>query len=311
MKYSKWLKEWLVKKRKFIKDSTYSTYAMTLKNHLIPVLGDKEIENINESVVQDAIDYWVSLKTLSSKSIKDITVILKATLKSYSKTYGKPQIIIDEIIIPKNYNSQVEILSDSEQIKIIKTIHKNATGKNIGLALGIYTGMRIGEICALKWGNVNLDSKTLQIVETQQRIYYPSENLTDPGVTRIVEGKPKTLKSSRTLSLTTSMSRLLLAIQPDNVDLESYIITGTQKCLEQRSLRDYFYSTLKKCGIEKKKFHILRHTFASKAISCGIDVKTVSSILGHSSVTLTYDLYVHTTVKTMREAFDKIENEWL
>ena len=157
--------------------------------------------------------------------------------------------------------------------------------------MALYTGIRIGEICALKWKDINFKNNTIIINKTLQRIYIKEQN---KNTSKIIISSPKTKNGMREIPISKQITKYLLNIKTDDND---YIITGTIKYIEPRSYRTYFNKLLNKLNIRKVNFHVLRNTFATNCIIAGIDCKTVSELLGHSSVNITLNLYVHPKIE--------------
>lgn len=171
------------------------------------------------------------------------------------------------------------------------------TCKGIGVLLAIHTGMRIGEICALQWKDVDLKSRTVRVTKTIIRTYSKSEG------SRVSITPPKTRTSTRTIPLNSWICQLLYLVCGDS---ESFIVSGKPKPTEPGKLRSWYNRVLKQNKIEHRKFHCLRHTFATTCISCGCDYKSLSQILGHSNVSVTMNLYVHPDMEMKRRCVENL-----
>ena len=169
---------------------------------------------------------------------------------------------------------------------------------NLGILLALYTGLRIGEVCGLRWEDYDSAEGTITVRRTVQRI--PDNS----GRTRLHVGTPKTQSSLRTIPLPLQLIRLLNKLKADN---NSFIITGTEKIPEPARLRSAFKRTLKEYGLRDIRFHDLRHLFASNCIRMNFDIKSLSEILGHANASMTLNRYVHTTLDTKRQYMNLIK----
>ena len=314
MMYSEWLNQWLKTKEIKAKDSTISSYSLLVSTHIAPILGDMEIEKIDDGSLQDAIDVWVSegnRKTggeLSEKTVAEILRVTKSSIKAYCKKNRIPVPLFDELEVPKVGFRSHEVFTPDEQSIILKAILKNITERTAGIALGLLCGMRIGEICALQWDSVDMKENLITVDATLQRIYTPVEN--SDKKSRILIDTPKTENSRRKIPMTTTMKNILTAIQPENSE-GLYVLSGKIKPLEAKSLRDYYYRFLDQQGIRKLTFHTLRHTFGTKCITCNIDPATLCKIMGHANPTITINLYCHPQIDDMRKAMEVLDEKWL
>ena len=314
MKYNDWLDTWLKTKEIKAKDSTISSYSILISTHIKPLLGDLEIEEIDDECLQDVIDVWASEgnrktgKELSDKSVGEILRVTKSSLKAYCKKYRIPLPLFDDLEVPKNGAKPHEVFTPDEQNTLLKAILQNITLKSAGVALGLLSGMRIGEICALKWDSVNMKEEIISVEATIQRIYKPDEN--SEKKSQILIDTPKTENSKRKIPMTITLRNILTAIEPENTE-GIYVISGKDKPLEAKSLRDFYYKFLDQNGVRKLTFHTLRHTFGTKCITCNIDPATVCKIMGHANPTITINLYCHPQIDDMRKAMEVLDEKWL
>ena len=191
--------------------------------------------------------------------------------------------------------------TEEEYKKIISEILKNIDYKKLGILLGLYTGMRIGELCALQFKDIDFKEKCVRVTKTLQRTYDPTKDI-NPSEIKITS--TKTDNSNRTIPLTDDIVKI---VKEMNTGDENYVLTGKSKWTEPRTFRRFYQNFMKKINIEALKFHSLRHTFASINIENGADVKTISEILGHSDVDVTLKIYTHTSNKAKRKAVEKFE----
>lgn len=295
-KLKEWTEEWVQYKKKYVKESTYATYLTLLENQILPRLGDVVIEDIDSQVIQEQVSYWCENGRidksggLSQKTIKDMVTILKMCIRDYAKMnhYNVPVL---EVEYPTSRQTQrKEILTKEQQDYLIGIIKNNLEYETLGYALLMYTGIRVGELCALQWADVNIERRAIKINKTLQRIYI--KNTTGKGgKTKIVITTPKSAKSIRDIPISDALYELI--IEKYCEDKEAYVITGIKKYMEPRLYRKHYEKFININKAEYIRFHGLRHTFATRCIESGADYKIVSELLGHSSVSLTLNLYVH------------------
>ncbi|MGL5020485.1 MAG: tyrosine-type recombinase/integrase [Mycoplasmatales bacterium] len=307
IKYKKLVNKWLELHKYKVKESTTANYIITFDNHLLPLLGDIKLNKITHIKIQDfiiklSIDGRVDNKGgLSYNTIRDIITLFKLTIK-FAIKLGYIKSFDLEFTIPKSNKKEIEILSNKNSNKFYKYLCENPTFKNIGLLLTIQTGMRIGEICALKWSDIDFKQSLVHIKRTGQRIHYKDK------ISAIILHEPKTKSSIREIPLDKKIIKLLMNLYDNNPD--NFIISNSTKFIEPRTYRNHLKSTLKKLDIKNIKFHGLRHTFATNCIELGADYKAVSDILGHSNINTTIDLYVHPKIKHKRNVIKLINHKY-
>ena len=304
--YSDWIYEWLIDKKEYIKESTYANYSNNIFNHIIPKLGNIYIQDLNHKTIQDfLLNLFKSGRKdgsggLSEKTIKDITIIIKGSLR---KAINEEKIRHFELTFnyPKdNKDSKIYILSKHEQNKLTNYVLENLTNRNIGLLISLYSGLRIGELCALQWNDIDFKKNILSVNKTIQRVYIKDK---DNNISKVIITTPKTKNANREIPINKEFLELLKKIKTKGDD---YIITGSSKYLEPRTYRKHFNKVLKQTKIKQFNFHSLRHTFATNCISLGVDYKTVSELLGHANVNITLNLYVHPRLSQKKKCIDMI-----
>lgn len=297
---------WLKKKQFETKTSTFCNYANALKNHIIPTLGDIKLKELNREVLQFFIYKVQSEYNLSEKTTKDYVAIIKQIMID-----GQEEGVIPDFAINKRklkYKKQELIgttkdtYTEEEYKKIINSLLNKINYTKLGILIGLYTGMRIGEICALQFSDIDFINKTISVTKTLQRIYDPT-NIEKP--TKVQITSTKTSSSTRIIPVTDEMIKILQAMNSGD---DTYILTGTKKYSEPRTFRRKYTDFMKKIEIQPLKFHSLRHTFASMNIENGADIKTISQILGHSDIDTTLKVYTHTSEKQKLKAIQKFEN---
>lgn len=296
---------WLKKKEFEVKKSTYCNYSNLLKNQIIPAIGEIKFNELNGEILQFFIYKAQGENKLSEKTTKDCLGIIKQII-----TDGQEEGIIPNFAFSKRklkYKKQdligniKKVYTEEEYRKIIREILKNINNKKLGILLGLYTGMRIGELCALQFKDIDFKNKVINVTKTLQRTYDPTRDI-NPSEIQITS--TKTSSSTRTIPITEEIVKILEKMNTGN---ENYILTGKNKYTEPRTFRRSYQTFMKSIGIEPLKFHSLRHTFASMNIENGADIKTISEILGHSDIDTTLKVYTHTSEKAKKKAIDKFE----
>lgn len=290
---------WKDNKKQFVKESTYSAYCLLLTNHIVPYFGNKE-EFIEADVQQFVLD---SLGNgLSEKTIKDIIVVIKMIQKFGAKNKLMNLNQIDVIFPTKSSKKELEIMSKDNQKTLFGYLKENFSFRNLGIVICLCTGMRIGELCALKWNSFDMDNSVVKVRHTVQRIYIVDEEV---RYTKIVVNEPKTKESNRDIPLSTELLKVIKPLMKV-VNPEFYVLSNDEKPIEPRTYRNYYKKILKQLNIPYLKFHGLRHSFATRCIESKNSVKTVSVILGHSNITTTMNLYVHPDNAEKKRCIEKM-----
>lgn len=295
--FAKMAEEWLQFKKTQIKESTYLNYNYIVNKRLVPQIGKLNIKQIQLYNFNGLIGKL--MENLSNKTVRDVTVVLKGILKFSEIKYDK-SFKLELIATPKIAKKEVEIFKENEIKKIKEYCLNNKNPRTIGILICMYTGLRIGELCALKWKDCNVMKRTIEVTHTLQRVYKGKKD------TVVIYTTPKTQKSIRKIPISSALCGTLKK-EINSYDKEAYILTGEiEKYMEPMCLRNYYKQLLKKCEIPYRKFHCLRHTFATKCIKVGMDVKSLSEILGHSNVSITLNIYVHSSIETKKYYIDKL-----
>lgn len=307
-KYEYWLNEWLALKKLNIKDSTYIRYRNSIENHIKPHLGKYSIEKISTSLMENFISHLATHGKLdgngglSAKTISDILLIIKESFQ-YARNRGVTTMCSFDSITLKKEAHEMRVLSSAETQMLIDVLLQEMDLYKLGVFMCLFTGIRIGELCALQWKNISIDDKTIKIEQTMQRLQSNDPN--DIQKTRIVITEPKSFASVRVIPIP---DFVVAAIKPYHSNPNSYLLSGESKYyVEPRTMQNRFKRYLKDSGIEDANFHSLRHTFATRCVEAGFDVKTLSEILGHSSVKITLDKYVHSSMDLKRMNMEKLQ----
>lgn len=281
-----------------IKESTASNYQMKAEKHILPYFGDIAVN----SITQELIYNFVSDKrrnNLSERYISDIIILIKTIFKYAVKTYHIENPFA-EITLQKKKKTEITLLDDIEQEKLKEHIRNKRNRSTLGVAIAISTGLRIGEICPLQWKDIDLQKRILTVSKTMQRIQCKNSK----SKTKLIITDPKSESSCRQIPIPDCLMDILFEFKGKD---EEYVLTGTEKYIEPRTMQYRFKAILKNVNLPSIHFHALRHIFASNCIKLGFDIKTLSELLGHSSVEITLNRYVHSSFELKRDYMNKIE----
>lgn len=297
--------EWLKVNRLRVRASTYAKYQSVLEKHIIPYLGGFFPNELTSKMVSDFSQTMLYEKAIAPKTVKDILLVLHSIVKYTSKHFvGKIGEI--EIIYPKVEEQSIRVLSTEEQKKLTEYLITNPDRCKLGVLLSLWTGLRIGELCALRGKAISICDEMIHIESTIQRVRQPCSETIQSSKTSVIIGPPKSKASIRFIPLTKSTLELYQRMLP--LQDEDFILTGSTHYLEPRALQYRFKKYMHDCGFKNVHFHTLRHTFATQCIEAGVDAKTLSEILGHSSPTITIKKYVHSSMNMKRKNLDKLDN---
>ena len=290
---------WKKDKQQYVKQSTIAAYALILENHILPVFGDKV--QLTEADVQ-AFALKKLQDGLSQKTVKDVLIVLKMIQKFGAKNGDLPFMEWSVKFPTEQTKQELEVLSINNQKRIMQYAIDNFTFRNLGIYICLSTGIRIGEVCALKWGDINIATETISINRTIERIYVIDG---EKRHTEVVIGTPKTKNSLREIPMSKELLKIVRPLKKVMND-EYFILTNEAKPTEPRTYRNYYKQLLKQLGIPDLKFHGLRHSFATRCIESQCDYKTVSVILGHANISTTLNLYVHPNMEQRKKCINQM-----
>lgn len=291
--------EWLEDKKVFVKTSTYALYYNIISNHILPYFNGFKCSSLTNSKVNSFIKQKI-IDGLSAKTIRDIGLLLIQIIK-YAQSRGYIPDFNYKLAYPKIQISDLSVLTQGEQSRLTSYIQINFDIQKIGVLLSLYMGIRLGELCALKWGDINFENETLLINKTLQRVKNTDKD--KASKTKIIIDAPKSQKSIRAIPIP---SFILAILKKHKNNSDNYVLSGTDKYIEPRVYQNKFKQYLKNCGVVNINFHALRHTFATRAIEQEFDLKSLSEILGHSSVRFTLERYVHPSNELKKMNMEKL-----
>ena len=283
MTYREFLREWLEQSVKpNVKERTYQKYGSILMRHVCPNFGDMDTQELTAELIQTFI--WKLNMVYAVNTVKGIFSVLKASLAEAARR-GIASVRTDCLQLPKNHEKLVESFSVAEQRKMERYILKSGNKKHIGILLSLYTGLRVGELLALEWKDLDLSKGILTVKKSCHDAW-------KNGVYAKIIETPKTDSSNRVIPLPRQMLPMLKAAQ--KASQSSFVVSGKDgKDVSVRSYQMTFSLLQKKLGVPHRGFHALRHTFATRALECGMDIKTLSELMGHASPSLTLKRYAH------------------
>jgi site-specific recombinase XerD len=290
---------WKEEKRQYVKQSTMSVYILILENHLLPIFG--EATKIDEADVQCFVMRKLS-DGLSQKSIKDMLIVLKMVVRHGIKFCNWQHADWCIKFPTEQTSNSLPVLNIVHQRKLMKYVTDNFTFRNLGILICLNTGMRIGEVCALTWGDVDIKQGVIHVNKTLERIYIIDG---DSKHTELIISTPKTRNSNREIPITKSLLKVLKPLKAIVSD-SFYVLTNDENPTEPRTYRNYYKQLLHRLDIPALKFHGLRHSFATRCIESQCDYKTVSVILGHANISTTLNLYVHPNLDQKKRCLDKM-----
>lgn len=299
--------EWLDSITPQVKVSTANKYRNLLYTYILPVYGELTLDCIthdfierqcNELLLHGGSDH----SGLSPKTVSDALAVVRSILK-YSIRKGKI-VPCDGSGIPiKQAPRSMRIFSKAEQERLCAYISSEIDPCNIGILICLFTGLRIGEVCALRWEDVSFTDQTIYVHQTLQRI---QDNSCNERKTKIALTTPKSACSIRTIPIPEPLIEILSDYQTVN---RGYLLTNSASCfIEPRTMQNRFKKALENSEIEPANFHALRHTFATRCVELGFDVKSLSEILGHATVNITMNRYVHPTLEMKKENMKKLSS---
>lgn len=297
--FKKVVELWQADKQQYVKKSTFAAYSLLITNHLLPAFAG------NADIREEDVQQFVFAKLdegLSQKSIKDILIVLKMVLRFGVKYNLIAPRQIDIRFPTERERQEVEVLSKANQRKIMEFVKNNFTFQNLGIYICLSTGLRIGEVCALTWDDIDAEQGVIYVTKTIQRIYLVGEI---EKRTEIIIDTPKSKNSIREIPMTRDLLRIVKTLKRV-VNGSFYVLTNSATPTEPRTYRNYYKRLMKQLDIPALKFHGLRHSFATRCIESNCDYKTVSVLLGHSNISTTLNLYVHPNMEQKKRCIEQM-----
>ena len=299
IKFSEIVALWKEDKKQYVKRSTFAVYSLLIENHILPVFGEMGL--VEEQDVQTFVFRKLN-EGLSHKTIKDILIVLKMILRFGVKNHMTEYRQIDIKFPTERDKHSIDILSRSHQKQIMVYIQTHFTFKNLGIYICLSTGIRIGEICALTWDDLDVENGIIHVRKTIQRIYIMEKSRKH---TEVILDTPKTKNSIREIPMTKDLLKMVRPVKKV-VNGNFYVLTNEPQPTEPRTYRNYYKRLILSLGLPSMKFHGLRHSFATRCSESKCDYKTVSGLLGHSNISTTLNLYVHPNMEQKKRCIDRM-----
>lgn len=290
---------WQADKKQYVKRSTYSAYSLLVNNHLLPAFAD--VYDVTEEMVQSFVLTKLELG-LGQKSVKDILIVLKMILRFAVKQGFMPHREIDVKFPTERDRQDLEVLNRSSQKRIMEYVQTHFTFMNLGIYICLCAGLRIGEVCALVWDDIDVENGVINVSKTIQRIYVIEDGKKH---TEVIIDTPKSKNSIREIPIAKDLLKMIRPLKKI-VNSNYYVLTNSAQPTEPRTYRNYYKRLMNQLNMPKLKFHGLRHSFATRCIESHCDYKTVSVLLGHSNISTTLNLYVHPNMEQKKKCVEQM-----
>ncbi len=293
---------WLLETGRFLKESTTAKYQEYLDYYILPSLGAMPVEAVSDADAEALIRRLRSQggrrrTGLAAQTLAEVVRILRA-VREYAARIGCAVKFSPEKATVKRRRKPPRVFSEAEWGRLRVRLAAEATPTHAGILLAMFTGVRIGEICALRWDDISLTERRIRVHRTLQRI----RDFSGTAKTKIIVTPPKSDSADRVIPLPEALCGYLAPLRREG----AYLLTGeADKAVEPKTMRRRFKAVLAECGIEAAGFHTLRHTFATRCVEAGFDPKCLSVILGHADVSVTFNCYVHPTMEAKRRNMAK------
>lgn len=298
--FAQFCDEWLSDSAGRLRQASYIKYSTIAEQYIKPYLGAMLPQGITAEVTERFSAALLHENGLAPKTVRDVLSVLNSALK-YAARHVPGVLPVPESAYPKEERKPMRVLTPREQQTLTDYLLTEMDECKFGVLLAQLTGLRIGELCALRWEAVSVEDGTLTVTQSMQRLKSSEQ---DGSKTRVFISAPKSGTSVRTIPLTALAHSLCEAMRPD--DPRAFVLTGTQEYIEPRTLQYRFKKYVTDCGLTGVHFHTLRHTFATRCVEVGFEIKSLSEVLGHSSTRVTLDRYVHPSMRLKRDNMAKL-----
>lgn len=303
---SQLLEEWMNWKKDMIKESTFVRYNSLINKHIRPELGGYYLASLSAETVNTFLRNKLrggkkgGESGLSAKTVLDIRSVLILSLE-YARQQKYPCLITGKLFSPRNQQPAIQVLTREEQERLEEILFDDPQPVELGILIALYGGLRVGEICALQWGDIQLENGIVRVSKTMMRI--PDLDSDSVRKTKILIDCPKTESSNRIIPLPAFLVEFLSEYRREG---EAYILTGTTSFMEPRLCQRRYKKVLERANLPCFTFHTLRHTFATRCVEKGFDPKSLSEILGHANVSTTLQRYVHPSLDVKKEQMERL-----
>lgn len=302
--FSEVLELWLNSNKIRTKGSTENKYRYMIELHIKPELGRFKVSLLTASIINNFLQQKLengstTKEPLSPSYVRTLAIIIESALKfAVNENYCEP--LKNDINKPSIPKVELTVLTAEEQKNYENILKLNNSHISLGVLIALYTGMRIGEICALQWKNIDLKNNLIYVKYTISRI----KNTGKGSKSILVIDTPKTISSNRVIPISSALKPILKDALKNKKS--EFVISEKEKFVGTRTFDYKYRKIISDAGLKVVPFHTLRHTFATRCIEAGMDIKTLSEILGHASATTTLNIYVHSSIENKRIQIEKL-----
>lgn len=298
-------RQWLFDVRGSVKESTYTRYHRTVEKYLLSSLGEVEIARVDRFLINSYAEHLLEYGglrggALSPKSVSDVLCIIKMIIK-FGEWRGYRFGNVAGVRFPQRRRREIRTLDEGERVRLERELLSSSDPSAIGILLSLFAGLRIGEVCGLRWGDVDADLRTLTVERTVERI--ADLGATGGRRTKVIICEPKTERSSRTIPLPSFLFEILERSRGAD---GHFVVSGREVPIEPCAFYCRYKSLMRRLGLGDHSFHALRHTFATRCVERGFDTKSLSEILGHASISTTLAFYVHPSLEQKRAQMERL-----
>lgn len=300
------LQIWIINNSPKQKGSTEHKYRYMIERHIIPELGSLKMSQITTTTINLFLNSKLKSGRVDRKGglapsyVRTMALIIQSALR-FAEEEGLCMPLKSAICKPTEEKKSLEILNKEEQVKLELIVFERIDTIKLGIMLSLYAGLRIGEVCALSWEDIDLEKNIIHVRHTISRI---RNDTGAPRRTRLIIDTPKTSSSVRDIPISSVLLTYLFKMK--KLDFSGFVLSGTSTFMSPRTYEYRFHKFLERCGIRQINYHMLRHTFATRCIEAGVDVKSLSEMLGHANVGITLNTYVHSSMDMKRQQLEKL-----
>lgn len=299
------VKLWMQHNSIRLKGGTINKYQNLIETHILPGLGVLPINKIDSTIINHFLNQTLisgrknGVGELSSSYVRGITIIINAVIK-YAAREELIQPLKNNICKPPSIKKEISTIDFETQEKLELHILENLDLTKAGIYIALHTGLRIGEICALSWEDIDFDKQIIRVRHTVARVRASN----DTSQTQLIIDSPKTKASIREIPISSKLMPIMRMTR--ELSKSQFVISNSSNFVNPRTFEYRYHKVLKECEIESINFHAIRHTFATKCVAAGVDVKSLSEILGHGNVSITLNTYVHSSMEMKRKQLEKL-----
>ena len=309
-------KEWFHANRLHLKESTMLKYHTLFDCHILPRFADINIADIDVQDINAFLTEKVTggsiiknpntnkSKPLCSSYVRTMSILINSVI-NFAMRMGYRNALRAPMSKPSENKKAIGVINKSDLEKLESALNIDYSGTSIGIMLALYAGLRIGEVCALRWDDIDLKEQIIHVKHTISRIRNFTEGeSTNAPKTKLIIDMPKTKSSVRDIPINSKLSAFLIRARKEAGS--EYVVSDKSTFLSPRTFEYRFHRLLKKCKTKDVNFHVLRHTFSTRCVELNIDIKSLSEVLGHANVSTTLSIYVHSSMEHKRTQLEKL-----